>query len=106
MRERIPVIGFTFPCPGCCNPVILDPLNGRITEFFDSSFRVGCTEDSRTGDDNLSSGGDHRFDVRAVDPAVDLDTDVQLPIEDQLSQPFDLVQRLRNELLSPKTRVH
>src|SRR6185369_4959816 len=83
-----------------------DPLDCRLAEIFDCRLRVWRSENGRTGHDNFSPGRDHRLDVVPVDAAVDLDAHVQLPLVDQTSQTFYLVDRLPDKFLPAETRVN
>src|SRR5690242_11887471 len=84
----------------------LYPLNRGFAQLPNGRFRVGFSENRGSGDDNLNPGGDHRLNVFPIDAAVDLDADVQLPLDDHLAQPSNFIERLRNERLPAETRIH
>mmetsp|Transcript_6321 Transcript_6321/g.15672 ORF Transcript_6321/g.15672 Transcript_6321/m.15672 type:complete len:292 (+) Transcript_6321:1955-2830(+) len=83
-------------------------LFGQSLELFYSLRHVGEGKEPGSGNEAVGTRGGTNPDrfLRRLDPAIDLDVDVQLSIDDPFSDLLDLGNHRRDELLSPESGVH
>jgi hypothetical protein len=82
-------------------------LEGHLGEFLHALRKVIVGEETRSGNEAVGPGGGAFADgfLRGLDPAVDLDVDVQVLIDDPLADLSDLVGHGGDVLLSTESRV-
>src|SRR5262249_40241693 len=85
--------------------IILD-RSRYFQEFPDFPSRISSLEDGRSGNQNLCTRSNNFRNGHSVDSAVDFDFATIVPFLDQTPGAFDLFDRVWNELLPPKTRIH